>query len=56
MQEKIQELLRNIEQENEAEQEAYREQDLEEMGGGNKQGGGGIDSDGRQLVLNSAYL
>jgi transposase len=48
LQEKIQELLRNIEQENEAEQEAYGDKDLEEMGGGNKQGGGGIDSEALQ--------
>ena len=44
LQEKIQELLRNIEQENDAEQAAYGDKDLEEMGGGNKQGGGGMDS------------
>lgn len=44
LQEKIQELLRNIEAENEAEQEAYGDKDLEEVGGDNKQGGGGIDS------------
>jgi transposase len=43
LQEKIQELLQNIEAENEAEQEAYGDKDLEEMGGGNKVGGG-IDS------------
>ena len=48
LQKKIQELLGNIEQENEAEQEAYGDKDLEEMGGGNKQGGGGIDSEGLQ--------
>ena len=48
LQEKIQELLRNIEQENETEQEAYGDKDLEEMGGGNKQGGGGIDSEALQ--------
>jgi transposase len=45
LQKKIQELLRNIEYENEAEQEAYGDKDLEEMGGGNKQGGGGLDSE-----------
>jgi transposase len=45
LQEKIQELLQNIEAENDAEQEAYGDKDLEEMGGGNK-GGGGIDSEG----------
>jgi transposase len=44
LQEKIQELLQNIEAENDAEQEAYGDKDLEEMGGGNK-GGGGIDSE-----------
>jgi transposase len=44
LQEKIQELLNNIERENDAEQEAYGDKDLEEVGGGNKQGGGGIDS------------
>ncbi len=48
LQEKIQELLKNIEQENEAEQEAYGDKDLEEMGGGNKQGGGGMDSEALQ--------
>ncbi len=48
LQEKIQELLGNIEQENDAEQEAYGDKDLEEMGGGNKQGGGGIDSEALQ--------
>ena len=47
LQEKIQELLKNIEQENEAEQEAYGDDDLEELGGGNK-GGGGIDSEALQ--------
>ena len=45
LQEKIQELLQNIEAENKAEQEAYGDKDLEEVGGGNKQGGGGIDSE-----------
>ena len=46
LQEKIQELLEKIEQENEAEQEAYGDKDLEEVGGENKQGGGGgIDSE-----------
>lgn len=45
LQEKIQELLKNIEQENEAEQEAYGDEDLEELGGKNKKGGGGINSD-----------
>mgnify|MGYP001168650846 FL=1 len=48
LQEKIQELLNNIEQENDAEQEAYGDKDLEEVGGDNKQGGGGIDSDALQ--------
>jgi len=48
LQEKIQELLRNIEQENEAEQEDYGDKDLEEVGGGNKQGGDGIDSEALQ--------
>lgn len=48
LQEKIQELLKDIEQENEAEQEAYGDKDLEEMGGGNKQGGGGMDSEALQ--------
>lgn len=48
LQEKIQELLRNIEAENEAEQESYGDNDLEEMGGGNKQGGGCIDSEALQ--------
>jgi len=48
LQEKIQELLKNIEQENEAEQEAYGDKDLEETGGGNKQGGGGMDSEALQ--------
>jgi transposase len=47
LQEKIQELLEKIEQENEAEQEAYGDKDLEEVGGGNK-GGGGIDSEALQ--------
>ena len=45
LQEKIQELLNNIEQENDAEQEAYGDKDLEEVGGDNKQGGGGLDSE-----------
>jgi len=45
LQEKIQELLRDIEQENEDEQEAYGDKDLEEMGGGNKQGGSGLDNE-----------
>jgi transposase len=45
LQEKIQELLRNIEQENDAEQAAYGDKDLEETGGSNKQGGGGMDSE-----------
>ena len=40
-------MLQNIEAENEAEQEAYGDKDLEEMGGGNK-GGGGIDSEALQ--------
>ena len=44
LQEKIQELLKQIEQDNEAEQEAYGDKDLEELGGGG-QGGGGIDSE-----------
>ena len=48
LQEKIQELLENIERENDAEQEAYGDKDLEEVGGGNKQGGGGIDSEALQ--------
>lgn len=48
LQEKIQELLNNIEQENDAEQEAYGDKDLEEVGGDNKQGGGGIDSEALQ--------
>jgi len=48
LQEKIQELLEKIEQENEAEQEAYGDKDLEEVGGDNKQGGGGIDSEALQ--------
>lgn len=48
LQQKIQELLEKIEQENDAEQEAYGDKDLEEMGGGNKQGGGGIDSEALQ--------
>lgn len=48
LQEKIQELLRNIEQENEAEQAAYGDKDLEETGGENKQGGGGIGSEALQ--------
>jgi transposase len=48
LQEKIQELMVKIEQENEAEQETYRDKDLEEMGGGNKGGGGGIDSEALQ--------
>jgi transposase len=48
LQEKIQELLKDIEQENKAEQEAYGDKDLEEMGGGNKQGGGGMDSEALQ--------
>lgn len=43
LQEKIQELLVKIEAENDAEQEAYGDKDLKEMGGENK-GGGGIDS------------
>lgn len=47
LQEKIQDLLKNIEQENEAEQEAYGDKDLEELGGGNK-GGGGLDSEALQ--------
>ena len=45
LQEKIEELLRNIEAENEAEQAAYGDKDLEEMGGDNKPGGGGVDSE-----------
>jgi transposase len=48
LQEKIQELLNNIEQENDAEQEAYGDKDLEEVGGDNKQGGGGLDSEALQ--------
>jgi transposase len=48
LQEKIQELLGNIEHENVAEQETYGDKDLEEMGGGNKQGGGGMDSEALQ--------
>jgi transposase len=48
LQDKIQELLRNIEQENAAEQEVYGDKDLEEMGGGHKQGGGGMDSEALQ--------
>jgi transposase len=44
LQEKIRELLEQIEQDNEAEQEAYGDKDLEELGGGGK-GGGGIDSE-----------
>jgi transposase len=49
LQEKIQELLQNIEAENDAEQEAYGDKDLEEVGGENKQGGGGgIDSEALQ--------
>jgi hypothetical protein len=47
LQEKIQELLVNIEAENDAEQEAYGDKDLEEVGGGNKEGGG-IDSEALQ--------
>ena len=49
LQEKIQELLHNIEAENDAEQAAYGDKDLEEVGGENKQGGGGgIDSEALQ--------
>jgi len=48
LQEKIQELLVKIEAENEAEQEVYGDKDLEEVGGDNKQGGGGIDSEALQ--------
>lgn len=48
LQEKIQELFEKIEAENEAEQATYGDKDLEEMGGGNKQGGGGIDSEALQ--------
>jgi transposase len=48
LQEKIQELLKDIEQDNDTEQEAYGDKDLEEMGGGNKQGGGGMDSEALQ--------
>jgi hypothetical protein len=49
LQEKIQELLQNIEAENDAEQAAYGDKDLEEVGGENKQGGGGgIDSEALQ--------
>jgi transposase len=44
LQEKIQELLEKIDAENEAEQAAYGEKDLEEVGGSNKAGGGGLDS------------
>jgi hypothetical protein len=44
LQEKIQELLKNIEAENEAEEEAYGDKDLEEVGGDNKQDGGGVDN------------
>jgi transposase len=44
LQKKIHELLEQIEKENEAEQEAYGDQDLEEMGGSGS-GGGGIDSE-----------
>jgi hypothetical protein len=45
LQEKIQELLEKIEAENEAEQEAYGDKDLEETGGENKSGGGGMNSE-----------
>jgi len=45
LQEKIQELLEKIEAENEAEQEEYGDKDLEEMGGGNKGGSGGMNSE-----------
>ena len=45
LQERIQGLLENIEAENDAEQAAYGDKDLEELGGGNKQGGGGLDSE-----------
>jgi hypothetical protein len=41
-------LLKDIEQENEVDQEAYGDKDLEEMGGENKQGGGGMDSEALQ--------
>lgn len=45
LQDKIDELLVKIEAENEAEQEEYGDKDLEEMGGGNKRGGGGMNSE-----------
>jgi transposase len=45
LQEKIEELLAKIEAENEAEQEEYGDKDLEEMGGRNKGGGGGMSSE-----------
>ena len=44
LQEKIDELLEKIETENEAEQAEYGDKDLEELGGGNKRGGGGMNS------------
>ncbi len=44
LQAKIQELLEQIEEENEAEQARYGDKDLEETGGDNKKGGGGLDS------------
>lgn len=45
LQEKIDELLQKIEAENEAEEEEYGDKDLEEMGGENKRGGGGMNSE-----------
>jgi transposase len=45
LQEEINELLAKIEAENEAEQEEYGDKDLEELGGGNKRGGGGMNSE-----------
>jgi transposase len=45
LQEKIEALLEQIEAENEAEQEEYGDKDLEELGGGNKRGGGGMNSE-----------
>jgi transposase len=45
LQEKIQELLEKIEAENDAEQDEYGDKDLEELGGGNKDGNGGMNSE-----------
>jgi len=50
VQEQIQELLKQIEQVNEAEQEEYGDEDLDEMGG---KGGGPIDSEALQQKMDA---